>query len=323
MAESSPFLQFVAEEMYKRRYAKRTVETYLHWIKFFILFHNKQHPNDLQDQHVEKFLTHLAVTRHVAVQTQALALNALSFLYKEVLQRPLALNLNFNQAAKPRKLPVVLTKPEIKQFFSCIDPQYLLLVQLLYGSGLRLMEAVRLRVSAIDFDYLSLMVWHGKGGKHRRVTLAPELVEPLRRQIRIVEAFYQQDMLNNEFSGVWLPHALARKYPSAPKELGWQYLFPSGRLSIDPQYNVLRRHHIDESGLQKAVRTASKNAGIVKHVTCHTLRHSFATHLLEAGMDIRTVQEQLGHTDVKTTQIYTHVLKQGGNAVKSPLSQLF
>lgn len=323
MAESSPFLQFVAEEMYKRRYAKRTVETYLHWIKFFILFHNKQHPNDLQDQHVEKFLTHLAVTRHVAVQTQALALNALSFLYKEVLQRPLALNLNFNQAAKPRKLPVVLTKPEIKQFFSCIDPRYLLLVQLLYGSGLRLMEAVRLRVSAIDFDYLSLMVWHGKGGKHRRVTLAPELVEPLRRQIRIVEAFYQQDMQNNEFSGVWLPHALARKYPSAPKELGWQYLFPSGRLSIDPQYNVLRRHHIDESGLQKAVRTASKNAGIVKHVSCHTLRHSFATHLLEAGMDIRTVQEQLGHTDVKTTQIYTHVLKQGGNAVKSPLSQLF
>lgn len=322
MAKSSPFLQFVAEEMYKRRYAKRTVETYVHWIKFFILFHNKQHPKDLQDQHVEQFLTHLVVNKNVAVQTQALALNALSFLFKEILQRPLALNLNFNQAAKPRKLPVVLTKPEIKQLFSCIDPQYLLLAQLLYGSGLRLMEAVRLRVSAIDFDYLSLMVWHGKGGKHRRVTLAPELVDPLRRQICIVEAFYQQDMQNNAFSGVWLPHALARKYPSAPKELGWQYLFPSSRLSIDPQYNVLRRHHIDETSLQKAVRIAGKKAHIEKQVTCHTLRHSFATHLLEAGMDIRTVQEQLGHTDVKTTQIYTHVLKQGGNAVKSPLSQL-
>ena len=322
MAESSPFLQFVAEEMYKRRYAKRTIETYLHWIKFFILFHNKQHPNDLQDQHVEKFLTHLAVTRHVAVQTQALALNALSFLYKEVLQRPLALNLNFNQAAKPRKLPVVLTKLEIKRLLTAIDPQYLLLAQLLYGSGLRLMEAVRLRVSAIDFDYLSLMVWHGKGGKHRRVTLAPELVEPLRRQMKVVEAFYQQDIQYPVFSGVWLPDALARKYPSAPKEFGWQYLFPSGRLSIDPQYNVVRRHHIDETSLQKAVRIASKKAQIEKHVTCHTLRHSFATHLLEAGMDIRTVQEQLGHTDVKTTQIYTHVLKQGGNAVKSPLSQL-
>ncbi|WP_445769035.1 integron integrase [Rheinheimera sp.] len=322
MAESSPFLQYVAEEMYTRRYAKRTIETYLHWIKFFILFHKKRHPKDLQDEHVEQFLTHLAVNRNVAVQTQALALNALSFLYKEIIKQPLALSLNFNQAAKPRKLPVVLTKPEVKRLLTCVDPQYLLLAQLLYGSGLRLMEAVRLRVNAIDFDYLSLMVWHGKGGKHRRVTLAPELVEPLRRQISLVEAFYQQDMQTVDFAGVWLPFALARKYPAAPKELGWQYLFPSARLSIDPQFSVLRRHHIDESGLQKAVRFAAQKATIGKNVTCHTLRHSFATHLLEAGMDIRTVQEQLGHTDVKTTQIYTHVLKQGGNAVKSPLSQL-
>ena len=322
MAESSPFLQFISEEMYTRRYAKRTVETYLYWIKFFILFHKKQHPKDLQDEHVEQFLTHLAVSRNVAVQTQALALNALNFLYKEILQRPLELKLNFNQATKPRKLPVVLTKSEIKQLFNVIDPQYLLLAQLLYGSGLRLMEAVRLRVAAIDFDYLSLMVWHGKGGKHRRVTLAPELVDQRRRQISLVQAFYQQDMLNPQFAGVWLPHALARKYPAAPKELAWQYLFASTRLSIDPQSNVWRRHHIDETSLQKAVRNAGKKAGIKKQVTCHTLRHSFATHLLEAGMDIRTVQEQLGHTDVKTTQIYTHVLKQGGNAVKSPLSSL-
>jgi len=166
------------------------------------------------------------------------------------------------------------------------------------------------------------MVWHGKGGKHRRVTLASGLIEPLRRQISLVDAFYQRDMQTPEFAGVWLPFALAKKYPAAPKEFGWQYLFPSSRLSTDPQFNVLRRHHIDESGLQKAVRIASKKAGISKNVTCHTLRHSFATHLLEAGMDIRTVQEQLGHTDVKTTQIYTHVLKQGGNAVQSPLTQL-
>ncbi|GAB2924571.1 integron integrase [Rheinheimera gaetbuli] len=322
MSESSPFLQYVAEEMYTRRYAKRTIETYMHWIKFFILFHKKRHPIDLQDEHVEQFLTHLAVNRNVAVQTQALALNALSFLYKEIIKRPLALNLNFNQAAKPRKLPVVLTKTEVKQLLTCIDPQYLLLAQLLYGSGLRLMEAVRLRVNAIDFDYLSLMVWHGKGGKHRRVTLASGLIEPLHRQISLVNAFYQQDMQTPDFAGVWLPFALARKYQAAPKELGWQYLFPSTRLSNDPQFNVLRRHHIDESGLQKAVRIANKKAGISKNVTCHTLRHSFATHLLEAGMDIRTVQEQLGHTDVKTTQIYTHVLKQGGNAVQSPLTQL-
>lgn len=322
MATQSPFLDFVAEEMYKRRYAKRTVETYLHWIRFYILFHKKQHPKDLSEPHVERFLTYLAVNRHVAVQTQALALNALSFLYKEILQRPLSLNLNFNQSSKPRKLPVVLTKDEMKRLLGEIDPSYLLLAQLLYGSGLRLMEAVRLRVAAIDFDYLSIMVWHGKGGKHRRVTLAPELVPALKRQISLVEAYYQQDLETHDYAGVWLPFALARKYPGAPKELGWQYLFPSNKLSIDPDSKLLRRHHIDESGLQKAVKSAARKAAIDKNVSCHTLRHSFATHLLQAGMDIRTVQEQLGHTDVKTTQIYTHVLKQGGNAVQSPLSQL-
>lgn len=322
MPTQSPFLDFVTEEMYKRRYAKRTIETYLHWIRFYILFHKKQHPKDLAEQHVEQFLTYLAVNRHVAVQTQALALNAISFLYKEILQRPLSLNLNFNQSSKPRKLPVVLTKDEIKRLLREIDPGYLLLAQLLYGSGLRLMEAVRLRVAAIDFDYLSIMVWHGKGGKHRRVTLAPELVPALKRQISLVEAYYQQDLETQDYAGVWLPFALARKYPGAPKELGWQYLFPSNKLSIDPDSKLLRRHHIDESGLQKAVKSASRKAAIDKHVSCHTLRHSFATHLLQAGMDIRTVQEQLGHSDVKTTQIYTHVLKQGGNAVQSPLSQL-
>ena len=322
MTGQSPFLDFVAAEMYKRRYAKRTVETYLHWIRVYILFHKKQHPKDLAEQHVEQFLTYLAVKQQVAVQTQALALNALSFLYKAILQRPLALNLNFNQASKPRKLPVVLTKEEIKRLLTVIAPSYLLLAQLLYGSGLRLMEAVRLRVAAIDFDYLSIMVWHGKGGKHRRVTLAPELVPALKRQIALAEAYYQQDLLTEGYAGVWLPFALARKYPSAPKELGWQYLFPSGTLSIDPATKLLRRHHVDESGLQKAVRSAAHKAAIDKPVTCHTLRHSFATHLLQSGMDIRTVQEQLGHTDVKTTQIYTHVLKQGGNAVQSPLSQL-
>lgn len=322
MTAKSPFLDFIAEEMYKRRYAKRTVDTYLHWIRFYILFHKKQHPKDLTEQHVEHFLTYLAVKRHVAVQTQALALNALSFLYKEILQSPLSLNLNFNQANKPRKLPVVLTKEEVKHLLMAIDPSYLLLAQLLYGSGLRLMEAVRLRVAAIDFDYLSIMVWHGKGGKHRRVTLAPELVPALKRQIALAEAYYQQDLQTEGYAGVWLPFALARKYPSAPKELGWQYLFPSAKLSTDPDSKLLRRHHLDESGLQKAVRSAAYKAAIGKHVTCHTLRHSFATHLLQAGMDIRTVQEQLGHSDVKTTQIYTHVLKQGGNAVQSPLSQL-
>lgn len=322
MAASSPFLAFITEEMYKRRYAKRTIETYVHWIRVYILFHKKQHPKQLSEAHVEDFLTYLAVQRHVAVQTQALALNALSFLYKEILKRPLALNLNFNQSSKPRKLPVVLTKTEIQRLLQCMDPAYLLLTQLLYGSGLRLMEAIRLRVSAIDFDYLSLMVWHGKGGKHRRVTLAPELIQPLKRQVALVDAFYQKDLETPGYAGVWLPFALSRKFPGAPKELGWHYLFPSAKLSIDPESKLLRRHHIDESGLQKAVRSAARKAAIQKQVTCHTLRHSFATHLLESGADIRTVQEQLGHTDVRTTQIYTHVLNRGASGVKSPLSQL-
>lgn len=189
MVASSPFLAFITEEMYKRRYAKRTIETYVHWIRVYILFHKKQHPKQLSEAHVEDFLTYLAVQRHVAVQTQALALNALSFLYKEILKQPLALNLNFNQSSKPRKLPVVLNKDEIKRLLQCMDPAYLLLTQLLYGSGLRLMEAIRLRVSAIDFDYLSLMVWHGKGGKHRRVTLAPELIQPLKRQVALSMLF--------------------------------------------------------------------------------------------------------------------------------------
>jgi integron integrase len=184
------------------------------------------------------------------------------------------------------------------------------------------MEAMRLRVQDIDFDYLSIQVWHGKGGKHRRVTLARELVEPLKSQIEATNLYYQLDMINEEYHGVWLPYALARKYPNAPKEFGWQYLFPSARLSIDPESGLLRRHHLDESGLQKAVKVAAKKANITKKVSCHTLRHSFATHLLQRGTDIRTIQEQLGHSDIRTTQIYTHVIQAGANGVRSPLSDL-
>lgn len=319
---ASPFLDFVRERMMLQRYAKRTIETYLYWIKFFILFHKKQHPADLGDIDVERFLSYLANDRHVAVKTQATALNALAFLYRHIVRRPLAIQLDFNKARTPQKLPVVLTRLEVQQLLFSIDPRYKLLAQLLYGSGLRLMEAVRLRVKDIDFDYLSVMVWQGKGNKNRRVTLAPELVPALQAQIKTVDEYFQADLVNTDYAGVWLPSALARKYPAAPKSLAWQYLFPSYQLSRDPESTLIRRHHLDETTLRRAIKSAAYLAKIQKNVTCHTLRHSFATHLLEAGVDIRTVQDQLGHSDVKTTQIYTHVLQRGGNAVKSPLSLL-
>lgn len=319
---ASPFLQYIAEFMYARRYAKRTVEGYVYWIKMYILFHKKQHPAQLTDRDVECFLTYLTNQRNVAPRTQAAALNALSFLYSKVLQQPLSLNLNFNRSQVTPKLPVVLTRSEVIALLKVIEPRYKLLAQLMYGSGLRLMEAVRLRVHDIDYDYFSVMVWQGKGNKNRRTTLAPELVVSLKQQSQHVLQYFQADIANPEYAGVWLPFALARKYPAAPKELGWQYLFPSLQLSADPDSKLLRRHHLDESCVRREIKIAAKKAGIRKNVTCHTLRHSFATHLLESGADIRTVQEQLGHTDVRTTQIYTHVLNRGAAGVKSPLSQL-
>lgn len=318
----SIFLTYVSEQMWTRRYAKRTIESYLYWIKGFINFTGKIHPEKCHDKEVELFLTFLVTQLNVAPKTQALALNALVFLYREIIKNPLNINLKFNKNSVQPKLPVVLTTLEITQLLKMISAQYALPCKLMYGSGLRLMETVRLRVQDIDFDYLSVMIWHGKGGKHRRVTLAKELVSPLKQQITAVNLFYQQDLRNAYYQGVYLPNALTRKYPCAAKEFGWQYLFPSSRLSIDPENKKLRRHHIDESCLRKFVKKAARDANIDKHVTCHTLRHSFATHLLQRGADIRTVQEQLGHSDIRTTQIYTHVIQAGANGVRSPLSDL-
>ena len=267
-------------------------------------------------------MTHLAVDRQVAPGTQALALNALAFLYNKFLQMPLGTLSEFRHAVRQAKLAVVLTIAEIRRLLEHIPETKWLSCSLLYGSGLRRMELVRLRVKDIDFDNLSIHVWSGKGGKNRIVTLAPELIQALHMQINKVRSYLANDLRTDGYAGVYMPSALGRKYANASKGLGWQYLFPSSKLSIDPESNLLRRHHIDETTLNKAIRGAARQAKITKNVTTHTLRHSFATHLLHAGADIRTVQEQLGHADVKTTEIYTQVLNRGARGVASPLSGL-
>jgi integron integrase len=319
---TSKFLSQIQEQMWMKRYAKRTIESYVYWIKAFINFNHKFHPEKYHDKEVEAFLSYLSNTKNIAPKTQALALNSLVFLYKEIIKKPLTLKLNFNRSQAVTKLPTVLTQKEIKALLEVVNANYALQCQLMYGSGLRLMEVIRLRVQDIDFDYHSIQVWQGKGGKNRRVTLAPELISALKTQIKVVEKYFMYDLKQRKYQGVWLPFALAKKYPNAPKEFCWQYIFPSKNLSTDPESDMLRRHHINETVLRKAVKKASYDANIEKNVTCHTLRHSFATHLLQRGADIRTVQEQLGHTDVRTTQIYTHVIERGANGVKSPLSDL-
>lgn len=318
----SEFLTHISEQMQMKRYAKRTIESYLYWIKSYIIFNKKKHPKDCYNKEVEAFLSYLSNTKNVAPKTQALALNAISFLYKDILKQPLTLELNFNRSHIQTKLPTVLTTTEIKALLTFINANHLLQCQLMYGSGLRLMEVTRLRIQDIDLSYVSINIWNGKGGKNRCVTLAKELIPILKVQIEYATTRYQQDMKHPDYAGVWLPFALARKYPSAPNKLGWHYLFPSAQLTLDPESNKLRRHHINETVLRKSVKKAAKEAGIEKNVTCHTLRHSFATHLLQRGADIRTVQEQLGHSDIRTTQIYTHVLEHGANGVLSPLSDI-
>ena len=318
----SIFLKSIYDFMLVRHYSKRTIHTYQHWIKQFILYHGKQHPRDLSADDVERFLTHLAVERHVSPATQSIALNALVFMYSRFLNQPLGDVSHFRRAKRQRKLPVVLTVDEVTRLLMALSGPYRLMASLLYGSGLRRIELVRLRVKDVDFDQLQIRVWNGKGAKHRLTTLAPELSAMLRSQIRAVADQLREDRRLESYAGVWMPYALARKYPSACFDMGWQYLFPSHRLSLEPGTTNLRRHHVDESGVNKMLRLAARCAGLHKDVTSHTLRHSFATHLLQAGVDIRTVQQQLGHTDVKTTEIYTHVLKQGAYGVRSPLSHI-
>jgi len=317
----SPFLAQVRDALRVRHYSIRTEDAYVGWVKRFILFHGKRHPREMAEKEVGAFLTHLAVQGNVAAATQNQALNALVFLYKVVLDRPLQEIEGVVRAKKPQRLPVVLTVEEVRALLRHLSGPAWLAACLLYGSGLRLMEALRLRVKDLDFEHRAILVRDGKGAKDRVVTLPDGLIVPLRRHLEHVRLIHEKDVADG-FGAVWLPFALARKYPNAPREWHWQYVFPASARSIDPRSGVERRHHLDESSIQKAVRAAVRKAEIAKPASCHTLRHSFATHLLERGMDIRTVQEQLGHSDVRTTQIYTHVIQRGGSAVVSPLNAL-
>ncbi len=311
-------LDQVRDAIRVRHYSIRTEEAYLQWIKRFIYFHNKKHPKDMGEPEVTAFLTDLAVEKNVSASTQNQALSALLFLYKEVLSLEIDWINDVVRAKKPKRLPVVLTKPEVNLLLSEITGINSLIARLMYGTGMRLMEAIRLRVKDIDFEYHSINIRDGKGGKDRKTVLPEILLLELHKQIHHVKTLHDTD-LNEGYGEVYLPFALSRKYPNAARELAWQYVFPSHKRSIDPRSNKIRRHHIDEKTIQRAIKNALRNIGLTKPVTSHTLRHSFATHLLEDGYDIRTIQDLLGHKDVKTTMIYTHVMNKGGRGVISPL----
>ena len=305
-----------------RHYSIRTERAYLDWLLRYVRFHSMGDPAKLAEPHITQFLEHLVLQRKVSGNTQKQALNALVFFYKQVLQRELNDTIVFRRSKKPRRLPVVLTRDEIKQLFGHLEgPMQKLMANLLYGCGMRLMECVRLRVLDVDFGYQQIVVREAKGGKDRVVPIPQKLVADLRQQIDKVKTLHEEDLAQG-FGKVYLPEALSRKYPNAEKELRWQYVFPSSTIARDPRSDVFRRHHVHENGLQKHIKRAAEQAGITKKVNCHALRHSFATHLLESGYDIRTVQELLGHADVSTTMIYTHVLNTPGVSVVSPLDML-
>ena len=313
-------LEDVVRRLRVGHYSLRTERAYLGWIRRFILANGTRHPRELGATHVEAFLTGLAVEGRVAASTQNQALSALLFLYRDVLGMKLAWMDDVVRAKRPRRVPTVLLQTEVRTLLANMEGRMAVLARLLYGTGMRLMEGVRLRVKDVDFARNEITVREGKGGKDRRTVLPASLVPALQAEVERVHVLHQCD-LGRGAGEVWLPHALSRKYPKAARELGWQYVFPARNLSLDPRDGRWRRHHLDEAMLARALKRAQLAAGINKPVTAHTLRHSFATHLIEAGYDIRTVQELLGHKDVATTQIYTHVLNRGAGAVLSPLDR--
>jgi integron integrase len=304
-----------------KHFSLRTEQNYVQWVKRFILFHHKRHPAEMGAKEINEYLTYLAVRANVAAATQNQALNAIIFFYREIINRDIPNIGEFIRAKTGHRLPVVLSKDEVNKLLNQLAGQNKLMAGLLYGAGLRLLECLRLRVKDIDFHYNQITVHDAKGHKDRITMLPCTFKQSLQLQIKSVKILHEQD-LQAGYGSVYLPYALERKYKNAATDFGWQYIFSADTLSVDPRSGIKRRHHLSESVLQRAIKQAVHRAKILKPASCHTLRHSFATHLLENGYDIRTVQELLGHQDVRTTMIYTHVLNRGGLAVKSPVDSL-
>ena len=318
MSESPRLLEQVRHAIRLRHYSFATERIYVHWIKRFILANNKRHPRDIGAPEVEAFLTILAVNENVSPSTQNQALSAILFLYRHVLEIELEWMENIVRARRDRKIPVVLTQQEVRSVIAHLSDKYWLMGSLMYGAGLRVMECLRLRIKDIDCNYRQINVHDGKGRKDRRTVLPDSIIERLEEHLLRIREIHKSD-IDAGICGVSLPYALARKYPKAGAEWDWQYIFPSSKRSKSPYTGEIERHHADQSGIHRAVKVAIRKADINKKASCHTFRHSFATHLLETGYDIRTVQELLGHSNVKTTMIYTHVLNRGGRAVRSPM----
>ncbi len=314
-------LDQVRQAICTRHYSPRTEETYVHWIKRFIFFHNKRHPAEMGEKEIARFLSTLASEQRVSASTQNQALNAILFLYRHVLSKDIGYVDGVIRANRPKRLPTVLTRQEVRSIFGCLDSSDWLMAMLLYGAGLRLMECLRLRVKDIDFTSNQILVRAGKGDKDRHTMLPAAVKEPLAKHLDLIKRQHQRD-LERGLGRVALPNALERKYPNAGKEWAWQWVFPATSHYTDRVTGERHRHHLHESVLQKAVKEAVRKAGVPKPASPHTFRHSFATHLLEDGYDIRTVQELLGHRDVSTTMIYTHVLNRGGRGVNSPADRL-
>ncbi len=314
----SKLLDQVSEKIRLRHYSYRTEKTYKHWIKHYILYHNKIHPEKLDGEALNSYLTYLAKEKGVSSSTQNLARNAVLFLYKHVLKKDIGDSKEYVIAKRSRKVPTVFSQDEAKRVIAQLEGRNALIAKLLYGTGMRISECLQLRIKDVDFDQNLIVVRDGKGEQDRVTMLPDSIKELLKHQIDRVVYLHELDQKEN-VPGVFIPFSIEKKYPNVGKELGWYFMFPGKSLSKDPMTDIIRRHHVHESNIQRAVKKAVQKAGIRKHAGCHTFRHSFATHLLENGYDIRSVQELLGHKDVRTTMIYTHVMQKGPLAVKSPL----